>query len=664
MSIAHYLLQVNIYLLVFYGFYKLLLERETYFTLNRFYLVSAGLLSLAIPFLRFEWFTRQEAIQPVYISVGQLMGQASIVEEAPAGFNLGNLIVAIYFVGFLFFSIKLIQRLLNVSSKLKQTGPGTAFSFLWKKSIDPNLPQLHTVHKHEDTHIRQCHSIDVLFFEILGIFTWFNPVIYFYKSAVKSIHEYLADEEAAKFQGNKEQYALLLLSSAFGVSVNTLTNSFFNKSLIKKRIFMLHKKRSPKIAVLKYGLFIPLFATALIMSSATVRSNEKIQEIADNIPLNTPVEAVTEAVKASIEPKDLSSIKKRETINVPSLITQAGWEEFYRFMRINLKYPTVAQKEQIQGTTMLKFTIVAGQIENVGIGTKLGGGCDAEAMKSLVSFSDYKSIKDGKYTLQVSFFLDGSKAPKLNTNITTPDGYTPLNKITVTAISETITVPGNSNDKKIYDFVSIDTQPMFPGGFDKFYSYLKHNLKYPAEAAKNKVHGKVFLSFIVEENGDLSAITVERKLGSGTDEEAVRVLKASPKWLPGTQGGKPVRVKYNIPITFNESNEQTPTETRQNKEDSTLPLGKNIGIRFKSNNGGEMKFGSKPENEPLYILDGKPIVAAEMNAIDPNNIESIHVLKDANATALYGLKGVNGVILITSKTGKVTEKVKEVKKEK
>jgi protein TonB len=105
-------------------------------------------------------------------------------------------------------------------------------------------------------------------------------------------------------------------------------------------------------------------------------------------------------------------------------------------------------------------------------------------------------------------------------------------------------------DTKVYDFVSIETPPSFPGGIEKFYAYVGKSIKYPPMAAENNIQGKVFLSFVVEKNGELTDIHVDRKLGGGTDEEAVRVLKASPRWTPGIQNGKPVRVKYNIPISF------------------------------------------------------------------------------------------------------------------
>lgn len=103
---------------------------------------------------------------------------------------------------------------------------------------------------------------------------------------------------------------------------------------------------------------------------------------------------------------------------------------------------------------------------------------------------------------------------------------------------------------KVYSFTSIDNPPTFPGGMDVFYKFLGDNIKYPEKAAKEKVQGNVFASFTVTKTGAIQDIKIERKLGAGTDEEAVRVLKLSPNWNPGTIEGQPVNVKYNIPIKF------------------------------------------------------------------------------------------------------------------
>lgn len=105
-------------------------------------------------------------------------------------------------------------------------------------------------------------------------------------------------------------------------------------------------------------------------------------------------------------------------------------------------------------------------------------------------------------------------------------------------------------DTKVYEFVTLEVQPAFPGGIAQFYAYLSKAIRFPEAAQEANVQGKVFVSFIIETDGKLTGIKVERKLGYGTDEEAIRVLKASPAWTPGIQNGRKVRVKYNIPISF------------------------------------------------------------------------------------------------------------------
>ncbi|MFC3364221.1 energy transducer TonB [Pedobacter fastidiosus] len=102
-----------------------------------------------------------------------------------------------------------------------------------------------------------------------------------------------------------------------------------------------------------------------------------------------------------------------------------------------------------------------------------------------------------------------------------------------------------------FDFVSVEKQPEFPGGLKAFYQYLGQNIKYPKEAAKNKIYGRVFLSFTVEKNGELTDIKVTRGVSRDIDAEAVRVISESPNWSPGIQFGVPVRVRYNINVNFN-----------------------------------------------------------------------------------------------------------------
>lgn len=105
-------------------------------------------------------------------------------------------------------------------------------------------------------------------------------------------------------------------------------------------------------------------------------------------------------------------------------------------------------------------------------------------------------------------------------------------------------------DNTLYNFVSMENPPMYPGGMDKFYAYLNSNIRFPPMAQENNISAKVLVSFTVEKDGSLTDLKVDQKKGYGLDEEAIRVLKASRRWNPGMQNGKPVRVKYNIPINF------------------------------------------------------------------------------------------------------------------
>nr|WP_068887733.1 TonB family protein [Pedobacter panaciterrae] len=570
MTWAHYILQVNIYLVVFYGFYKLLLDKETYFLLNRIYLVAAGIFSLAIPFIRFEWFSTQPAVQPVYTGVVQtndFITQMTVIKDDPNRLNIGSILVMIYLVGALFFGIRFIAQLISVQILLRKKKSGSAFSFFKKKVIDQNLPQVQTIQKHEEIHIRQWHTLDVLFFELVGIITWLNPVIYFYKATVKHIHEYLADEEAATFQGDKEEYALLLLSSAFGVPANALTNSFFNKSLIKKRIYMLHKQRSRKTAILKYGMFLPLFAVALIMSSATIRNNKEIKKIAEKIPLEEPLKVVKEAVidaintdanKQGITPKVL--LKPATITKSTETKADTDWTDFYNHLKRTIRYPAAAQEKNIQGNTQVRFIVKDGKVEDINTVTALGYGCDEELKRCISTYPNFKSIPDGNYTINSQFKLSYDTTPSVpvefkNQNLPALKDYVALNEVVVIGYVGKSSSSNNDNSK-VYDFVSLDQQPSFPGGMQQFYEYLKKSVKYPQEAQKNRIEGKVYLSFIVETDGELSDITVMRGVGSGLDEEAVRVIKESPKWIPGVQNNKKVRVKYNIPIAFHLSPQQ------------------------------------------------------------------------------------------------------------
>jgi len=99
-------------------------------------------------------------------------------------------------------------------------------------------------------------------------------------------------------------------------------------------------------------------------------------------------------------------------------------------------------------------------------------------------------------------------------------------------------------------FVIVDKFPEYPGGVEGFYKFLKDNLKYPDEAKRNDINGKVFIKFTIEKDGCVGDVQTLKGIGGGCDEEAVRVIKEMPQWKPGYIKGKPVRISLVIPILF------------------------------------------------------------------------------------------------------------------
>jgi len=125
----------------------------------------------------------------------------------------------------------------------------------------------------------------------------------------------------------------------------------------------------------------------------------------------------------------------------------------------------------------------------------------------------------------------------------------------------TIDEPVGTSDKKVTEddpnkiFTAVEQNPEFPGGLDAFYKYLGKTIRYPAVARENNTQGRVVVQFVCERDGSLTDIKVVRGIGDGCDEEAIRVVKASPHWKPGIQNGRPVRVMYSVPINFTLSSE-------------------------------------------------------------------------------------------------------------
>lgn len=528
----NYLLLVNIYLLLFYGFYALLLRRETFFQLNRLYLVAAAWLSFLIPLIQSDWLKNLFITQKIQYTL--YSSPVMVYQFKPVQNNhitIGQVWLAVYMAGIVFLVIRFIRQLISVKKAMDQPQPKAPFSFFRNVRLGDDLTDRDVIAAHEHVHAQQWHSADVILIEVVMIINWFNPVVYFYRFAIKHIHEFIADRQAVKSGTDKADYALILLGQTFDTPAHQLVNPFFNHSLLKQRIMMLQKNKSGRAALIKYGLSAPLFILMLILSSATVNNNKTIR-----------------------------------------LINSKAEDAF--------------------------FTPVTGAAEITGSYHDAAGQAQHPPVKNRPKNAISLSLKD--------------------------------------------TVPAKGN--KVY--TAVEQGPSFPGGINAFIKYLARNTHYPADSWKKGIQGRVIVSFVVEKDGSLSDIHIARGIADDIDREALRVIKDSPHWTAGTQNGKLVRVAYSVPIAFTIENQPKSNKVFDVTIDEQHPA-KPLVLKLDTGNSTVLVTGS---TKPLYILDGKEITS--MMTVNPMDIESITVLKDKTAVALYGQRGANGVVVIKTKKDK------------
>jgi TonB family protein len=477
MSWWHYLLLVNFYLVLFFVFYALLLSKETFFHLNRVYLVAASLLSFFIPLIQSNWvkglFITQQVQSTIY-NQQVILYRFKPVEHA---LTLGNILTAIYITVSLFLFIRLVWQLITLKRAIAKPQPSAAYSFFKKISLGSNLPNQGVIAEHEQVHASQWHSIDVMIIEIVMIINWFNPVVYLYRFSIKYIHEFIADRQVLQAGTDKADYALLLLSQTFDTPASGLVSNFYSSSLLRQRILMLQKDKSKRIALAKYGFSAPLFMLMLIFSSATVNNSKAVKVI------NKKAEKI--AMLPATSTQILNNINSNITADETSAVQYVD-----------------------DGTPMPIPEEVIPQREE---------SPDLLAVR--------KSVDD------------------INT--------------------------GSINGQAV--FVPVEKQPEFPGGIEKFYEIVKSHIKYPEQMRESKIEGKAFVEFVVEKDGSVTNFKTIRDPGYGAQEETQRVMALLPKWNPGYQNGRPVSVRYQIPITFKleaEPNSKDTTSARNYKKNA------------------------------------------------------------------------------------------------
>ena len=558
MNILNYLLQTNLYLILFMGFYTLVLKNETFFRQNRIYLNMSTLLSFIIPFINSNWFQELFITQKLRETIvpTQMIYETVVVgaDEGPSKWAIGDLILLVYAGITAILLLRFLIRLVLLNSKLKPK-KGAAYSFFNTMVVDRELPESGIIIDHEKVHMREWHSADVLFIELASIINWFNPVVYLYKKEIRHIHEFIADEEAASGMLSKSDYALLLFSNTLGVQPDQLSNNFFNNSLLKRRIIMLNKNKSRRTGLWKYGFSAPLFALMLTFSAASV-ANKNTDLIAGAEKLISPsiankfIPTVTIPADKTLDKK--SSLKnKTKEIKSSTKSTQEDFSKLYKHLIRNMRYPESAKKERIVGYEVVYFKIQNGRISNIKIAKGLQNDIDNEVLRTFDLFKETVEAEDNDYALAIAFHLTGIENNSLTLPSTGKNYFIGSISVSALGIPQALTTKGFAfSQEVIKDFASVDVLPEFPGGMKGWGEYLQSALKYPEEAKKNKITGRVILSFTVLKNGSITDIKVLRGIGAGADEEAIRVVKESPKWKPGILKGEPVNVAYTMPIFF------------------------------------------------------------------------------------------------------------------
>lgn len=280
MELFIYLLKSMILSGIFFGYYTLFLKNTIYHAYNRFYLLASMALSLVIPFFKLSTFTVSEeqaaGAKQVLIYLTQLPA-AQAQEENISWEILVIMGISALFVGYLAYSILKVFRLKAVSAK-KQMGDFTfietdldeaPFSFFsnlfWKKSISMEDESGRKILQHELAHIREKHSWDRLFSQLICSIFWMNPFNWIMQKELQNIHEFIADRDAVG-TGEVDAFAKMLLQTYYGNHFLNPSHSFYYSS-IKRRIIMLTTSKTPKYAYLRKVAVLPLVAISLVLFS-------------------------------------------------------------------------------------------------------------------------------------------------------------------------------------------------------------------------------------------------------------------------------------------------------------------------------------------------------------------------------------------------------------
>jgi beta-lactamase regulating signal transducer with metallopeptidase domain len=266
-GIAYYLLKVTIISGLLFGYYHLALKDKVFHQWNRFYLLATVVVSLMVPLISFPVQTTEQHDSTIVSALQVVSGADEFVSDhqstAVATMNVETLVsILFFFVSLALFTVLILAiiRIMRIAGKydalqlddivfINTREEGTPFSFFkrifWHEDIDLHSLQGKTIFEHEMVHVREMHSMDKLFIQLVLIPCWLNPVFWLIRKELKMIHEFIADNKSIE---NKERSVLaeLILQTAYPQYSHLISNPFFQSS-IKRRLSMLSKTNNPSM---------------------------------------------------------------------------------------------------------------------------------------------------------------------------------------------------------------------------------------------------------------------------------------------------------------------------------------------------------------------------------------------------------------------------------
>jgi TonB family protein len=577
MNWLYYLAEANLYLGVFYLAYCLFLTKETYYQLTRAYLLFACVASFILPVLQIGALKPVEAA--VVTTVAYTLPEYTAPQEyapietrppivAEQHFTVDDYLMYAYFVGagivFLMLMLKLFtlfrliaktNRIVHDEHKLvylPQTN--VAFSFFNYLFIGAEAQGTNTIIRHELVHIRQKHSVDIVFVELLKVVSWFNPFIYLLQNSLKTVHEYIADEQTAAYETDALTYSSFLVNNAYGAGSSSITHSFFNYNLLKKRIVMLNKKRSGNLARFKYLVAVPVCAGLLCVSTLAFSKTYGWVDIDPAVPVN-------------VEAPPLPIVNN----DVPPLPTIAsdGYEKLITYLSKNMRYHDALIKAT-NVVIVINFNVNANhKIADAKISRSGGSAFDALAMVALKSYKGKVNAKPGNRNIVFDFYANNTTPEEMAIVNGNPDkraglvvilpnrqgGPAPVKFPPPVVKPETtgpvkfpppVVKPDAKTTVKNPDIINKDD-------FKAFYAYLTNNIKYPAADRDKGINGCVTVEFNVDNDKHITYIKMIKSPNDNFSQEIIRVLKSAPN-LKLFAGGA-----WTLPVSFNLNGYTLPT---------------------------------------------------------------------------------------------------------